>query len=193
MYAVLVILTFESVALSLLVGTRYESWAAAIVTFGAIWLLAAIRSWLSVAYALAVTLVWGRLCYEFGLGGGAASAVVAAAAGVLASLWLHAAWFRRLLEGRRTEERKAASPSEDSNTGPRRVAPALADACSVLGVEPGSSLTEVRATYRRLIRECHPDRLRSEDEGDRLGASQRSRAINSAYDVIKRTSRAKHR
>ena len=63
----------------------------------------------------------------------------------------------------------------------------LADAYAALGVSPSASADEVKRAYRKLISQNHPDKLaaRGLPESMRAVAEERSREINSAYDLIK--------
>ena len=63
----------------------------------------------------------------------------------------------------------------------------LADAYAALGVLPTSSAAEIKRAYRKLISQNHPDKLASRGlpESMRAVAEERSREINSAYDLIK--------
>ena len=56
-----------------------------------------------------------------------------------------------------------------------------------LEVEPYASQREIKRAYRKLISENHPDKLaaRGLPESMRAVAEERSREINSAYDLIK--------
>jgi DnaJ like chaperone protein len=56
-----------------------------------------------------------------------------------------------------------------------------------LGVTPESSAAEIKRAYRKLISQNHPDKLaaRGLPESMRAVAEERSREINSAYDLIK--------
>jgi len=63
----------------------------------------------------------------------------------------------------------------------------LADAYAALGVTPASSAAEIKRAYRKLISQNHPDKLaaRGLPESMRAVAEERSRELNSAYDLIK--------
>jgi DnaJ like chaperone protein len=63
----------------------------------------------------------------------------------------------------------------------------LADAYTALGVTPQSTDAEIKRAYRKLISKNHPDKLAARGLPDsmRAVAEERSREINSAYDLIK--------
>ena len=63
----------------------------------------------------------------------------------------------------------------------------LKDAYAALGVTPETPGAEIKRAYRKLISENHPDKLASRGlpESMRQVAEERSRELNSAYDLIK--------
>jgi DnaJ like chaperone protein len=63
----------------------------------------------------------------------------------------------------------------------------LADAYTALGVTPETDAATIKRAYRKLISQNHPDKLaaRGLPESMRAVAEERSREINSAYDLIK--------
>ena len=63
----------------------------------------------------------------------------------------------------------------------------LDDAYVALGVSPAATPAEIKRAYRKLISENHPDKLaaRGLPESMRPVAEERSREINTAYDLIK--------
>jgi DnaJ like chaperone protein len=63
----------------------------------------------------------------------------------------------------------------------------LDDAYAALGLLPGATDAEVKRAYRRLMSQNHPDKLaaRGLPESMREIAEERSRRINTAYDLIK--------
>jgi DnaJ like chaperone protein len=63
----------------------------------------------------------------------------------------------------------------------------LADAYAALGIMADATGAEIKRAYRKLISENHPDKLASRGLPDsmRQVAEERSREINSAYDLIK--------
>lgn len=63
----------------------------------------------------------------------------------------------------------------------------LTDAYTALGISPDASPAEIKRAYRKLISQNHPDKLASRGlpESMRPVAEERSRELNSAYDMIK--------
>ena len=63
----------------------------------------------------------------------------------------------------------------------------LADAYAALGVAADASAAEIKRAYRKLISQNHPDKLAARGLPDSMRpvAEERSRELNSAYDMIK--------
>ena len=80
-----------------------------------------------------------------------------------------------------------AASGGPSAAGARPPQDRLADAYAALGVTPNSSAADIKRAYRKLISQNHPDKLaaRGLPESMRAVAEERSREINSAYDLIK--------
>jgi DnaJ like chaperone protein len=66
--------------------------------------------------------------------------------------------------------------------------PALTDPYAVLGLARDSAPEQIRAAWRALVRDTHPDRLAAAgaDRGAVAAATQRVAAINAAWNEIKR-------
>lgn len=56
----------------------------------------------------------------------------------------------------------------------------------VLGVEPGASQDDIRRAYRRLATQYHPDKVAHLGADLRHLAEQKFKAIQAAYEVLKR-------
>jgi DnaJ like chaperone protein len=78
----------------------------------------------------------------------------------------------------------SARPSAAGSPPPRRK---LDDAYAALGVNASASDAEIKRAYRRLMSQNHPDKLaaRGLPESMREIAEERTREINTAYDLIK--------
>lgn len=64
-----------------------------------------------------------------------------------------------------------------------------ADPWEELGLEADASDAEVEQAYRRLMSQYHPDRVAGAAPELRAQAERRARAINAAYDRIRRQRR----
>ncbi len=66
----------------------------------------------------------------------------------------------------------------------------LDDPYAVLGVAPSAGMDEIKATYRRLVRENHPDRVIAQGLPQEFIdiAQEKMAAINAAYEKIERAS-----
>ncbi len=63
----------------------------------------------------------------------------------------------------------------------------LAQACEVLGVKESDDMSVIKKTYRKLVREYHPDIIKSQnkDEAYIEEATAKTQEINQAYAIIK--------
>jgi DnaJ like chaperone protein len=67
----------------------------------------------------------------------------------------------------------------------RRNGQGTEEALAVLGLKPGAAPTEIKAAWRKLSKEHHPDRVTHLGEEVRRVAEERMRRINAAYDTLK--------
>ena len=58
-------------------------------------------------------------------------------------------------------------------------------AWEILGIATGSSIDEIKAAYRRLVTQWHPDRLECRTDEARQFATERMAAINEAYHLLR--------
>jgi hypothetical protein len=59
-------------------------------------------------------------------------------------------------------------------------------ACQFLGVTPTSSPKQIKAAYRQMVSQWHPDRLEFQTEEVRQRATEQMAAINDAYHLLRR-------
>ncbi|MGD0646763.1 MAG: J domain-containing protein [Acidobacteriaceae bacterium] len=63
-------------------------------------------------------------------------------------------------------------------------------ACELLSLGEDSTVMQIRAAYRRMVGEWHPDRLEQSGERVRAFATQQMAAINEAYHLLRELSPA---
>jgi len=63
----------------------------------------------------------------------------------------------------------------------------LKEACDVLGVNESDDMSVIKKTYRKLVREYHPDIIKSQDKDEAYieEATAKTQELNQAYEVIK--------
>jgi len=67
----------------------------------------------------------------------------------------------------------------------------LGEACKVLGVNEGDDISLIKKTYRKLVRQYHPDIIKSQDKDEAYieEATAKTQEINQAYEIIKESKR----
>jgi DnaJ like chaperone protein len=63
----------------------------------------------------------------------------------------------------------------------------LREAYTILGVNENDNFNVIKKTYRKLVREYHPDILKSQNKDEEYmeKATEKTQEINQAYEVIK--------
>jgi hypothetical protein len=78
-----------------------------------------------------------------------------------------------------TQPDHEAEPEPISVYEPEKLSPR-----EILGVSDSATAAEIKAAYRRRVKECHPDRFAGMDEQTRLLAEEWTKAVNSAYHAL---------
>jgi len=108
------------------------------------------------------------------------------------SLGYSEAYFQQLLAMTRGQDHFSGGSYHHSGQQQGRPAPtrgALSAAYQALGVKKTNTDAEIKKTYRRLIREFHPDKLMGQGLPEDMikEATARSQEIQAAYDLIKKS------
>ena len=63
----------------------------------------------------------------------------------------------------------------------------LQEACEILGVKESDDISTIKKTYRKLVRQYHPDIIKSQDKDATYieEATAKTQEINQAYEVLK--------
>jgi len=77
--------------------------------------------------------------------------------------------------------------TDGSQAGRPPTAELLADAYTLLGVQPGDDDAEIKKAYRRMMSQHHPDKLMSKGLPEEMVklATEKTQEIKAAYDLIK--------
>ncbi len=61
------------------------------------------------------------------------------------------------------------------------------EACKVLGVNESDDMNSIKKTYRKLVRQYHPDIIKSQDKGEAYieEATAKTQELNQAYEIVK--------
>ena len=63
----------------------------------------------------------------------------------------------------------------------------MEEACKILGVNESDDMSAIKKTYRKLVRQYHPDIIKSQDKDEAYieEATAKTQEINQAYEIIK--------
>ncbi|MEA3229080.1 MAG: TerB family tellurite resistance protein, partial [Campylobacterota bacterium] len=63
----------------------------------------------------------------------------------------------------------------------------IEEACNILGVNENDDMSTIKKSYRKLVRQYHPDIIKSQDKDDTYmeEATAKTQEINQAYEIIK--------
>jgi hypothetical protein len=96
--------------------------------------------------------------------------------------WIPEGWLPQDVV-RRLELRQEPEPASEASESTGDMT--LAGACALLGVTSSSTPTEIRSAYRRLVIQCHPDRIQRATETVRERATQLMTDLNEAYRLLR--------
>ena len=91
----------------------------------------------------------------------------------------------RLILKREPRERRWQEPAPPSPEPPPQAVlvndPERLSAYEILGLSPSASLMEIKAAYRKRVKECHPDLFAGMDQQAKALAERWTRSLNAAY------------
>ena len=82
-------------------------------------------------------------------------------------------------------DQKSGAQSQTQNDTAAKEKPRTAH--EILGLEPGADEQEIRAAYRKLANQYHPDKVTHLGDEFRRLAEQRFKEIQAAYDELRRS------
>ena len=91
---------------------------------------------------------------------------------------------RLILEPEQRERKWEEPPRPSPEAAPQGVLvndPERLSAYEILGLSPSASLMEIKAAYRKRVKECHPDLFAGMDQQAKALAEKWTRALNAAY------------
>lgn len=102
---------------------------------------------------------------------------------IMVLLWRY---FRRLKQTRPDEARdRSHGTTDDQSSATATEHQASRDPYAVLEIPPGASQAEIKAAYRRLAGQYHPDKVQHLGEEFRKLAERRFKEIQQAYDRLR--------
>lgn len=85
-------------------------------------------------------------------------------------------------ETKEAERQESTRPgSQDTSHGPLVNEPERLSAYEILGLSPSASIAEIKAAYRKRVKQCHPDLFTAMDPAGKALAERWTRALNAAY------------
>ncbi len=103
----------------------------------------------------------------------------------------YASWHEQMpsqadVQGCVVEQRDAARvTNEFSDQATAAGGLTLEDACQLLRMSAGAGEGQVKATYRKLVTQWHPDLFSSGNEAERAKANERMAVVNQTYQVLR--------
>jgi uncharacterized membrane protein YkvA (DUF1232 family) len=91
-------------------------------------------------------------------------------------------WASRLRKARQARSTGSSSSSREQTAPPEEEAES--DPYQVLGVQPGASKEEIKAAYKKLAAQYHPDKVQHLGEEFQELAHRKFVAIQKAYDTL---------
>jgi DnaJ-domain-containing protein 1 len=61
------------------------------------------------------------------------------------------------------------------------------NACNILSITSDASIDDIKSAYLKLLKKYHPDKVETLDEEIRILAEKKTKEINLAYDLIRKT------
>lgn len=84
-----------------------------------------------------------------------------------------------------SDDHQRRKANDGSRTGGGSDGMTIQSACAILGVPESAPPEAIKAAYKRLIKEYHPDRVASLGKDVQSLAQRKSRQINGAYQFLK--------
>jgi DnaJ-domain-containing protein 1 len=91
-------------------------------------------------------------------------------------------WASRIRRAYQARSNRSSSSGQEQTAPPEEEAES--DPYSILGIQPGASKEEIRAAYKKLASQYHPDKVQHLGEEFQELAHKKFVAIQKAYDAL---------